>query len=461
MEDGSSSPLWACVVFIIFILITRVLYGFGAAIQKLNGQELEKKAQEGDQKSVFIMQIVKKPDVYISSVHVISTLLAVLVGAYGVSRIFYFMNVWLAQIGISLYTDIKGQILYLGAVVLLLILAVVMLQAFGIQSAKVLCSCRPEKYVYRYARLVYILMKLFRPLTYLVSKLTHVIIRMNGIDPLRLGDDVTEEEIISMVDEAHEQGVIEESEAEMIQNIIEFSDKDAKDIMTHRKNIAALDEELTLDEAIHIMLEENNSRYPVYMEDIDNIRGIIHLKDVMQQMILQHNENVPIKDIPGLVRTVSFIPETRGIDDIFKAMQMKKMHMAIVVDEYGQTSGLLTMEDILEEIVGNILDEYDEDDDFIQEQYDDTLLMDGFTPLEQVGEILNINFDDEEFETLNGFLTYRLGHIPTSADAQVEACGYCFLILSIENNTIQKVRVEKILEKEGEGLCQDIPNLQT
>lgn len=461
MEDGSCSPLWACVLFIIFILITRVLYGFGAAIQKLNSQELEKKAQDGDEKSAFLLQTMRKPGVYIYSVHVISNLLALLVGIYGIKSLVICMKGWLEQVNAAMQMHLDGHILYTVSIVILLIIAVVLLQALGIQSAKVVYGNDPEKYAYRYARLIQVFMKLFRPLTYLVSKLSYVIIRINGIDPQRLDDDVTEEEIISMVDEAHEQGVIEESEAEMIQNIIEFSDKDAKDIMTHRKNIVALDEELTLDEAIHIMLEENNSRYPVYSENIDNIRGIVHLKDVMQQMTLEHMGDVPIKDIPGLVRNVSFIPETRSINDIFKAMQTKKIHIAIVVDEYGQTSGLLTMEDILEEIVGNILDEYDEDDDFIQPQYDDSLLMDGFTPLEQVGEILNIDFKDAEFETLNGFLTYQLGHIPTSKDAQVEACGYCFLILSIENNTIQKVRVEKILEKEGEELCQDIPSLRT
>ena len=147
---------------------------------------------------------------------------------------------------------------------------------------------------------------------------------------------------------------------------------------------------------------------------------------------------------------------------MFKRMQAKKIHMAVVVDEYGQTSGIVTMEDILEEIVGNILDEYDEDDHFIVEQLDDSYLMKGLTPLEEVGEVLDIDFEDEDYETLNGYLTSLLGHIPNiQEDKEVRTNGYLFTILGVENNTIQKVRVEKLLKKEGEERCQDIQNSQT
>ncbi len=135
--------------------------------------------------------------------------------------------------------------------------------------------------------------------------------------------------------------------------------------------------------------------------------------------------------------------------------------MTIVIDEYGQTSGIVTMEDILEEIVGNILDEYDDSDDFIQPQFDDSMLMDGLTPLEQVGEVLGLDFDDQDFETLNGYLTSLLGHIPTEEDKEVEALGYRFQILVVEDNIIQKLRVTKGKQEEGEDTCLDIQNSQT
>ena len=275
--------------------------------------------------------------------------------------------------------------------------------------------------------------------------------------------DNVEEEIISMVDDAHEQGVIEENEAEMIQNIMEFSETEAQDIMTHRKNLHAIEENTLLKDALSYMLDNSNSRYPVYREDIDNIIGILHLKDVMRQITLPECENLPIGSIPNLVREAVYVPETRSINDLFKRMQAKKIHLVVVVDEYGQTSGIVTMEDILEEIVGNILDEYDEDENFIQLQNDQSLVMNGLTPLEQVDDVLNSDFDEEEFDTLNGYLTSLLGHVPNMAeDKEIKAKGYLFTILAVENNTIQKVRVEKLPDEEkGEEKCQDIQNSQT
>ena len=231
---------------------------------------------------------------------------------------------------------------------------------------------------------------------------------------------------------------------EMIQNIMEFHDKSAKDIMTHRKNINALDDTTLLKDAIVYMSEHSNSRYPVYHEDIDNIVGFIHIKDAMEHQNRAEYEAKSLMQIPKLVRSVAYIPETRGIDSLFQAMQTKKIHIAIVVDEYGQTAGLVTMEDILEEIVGNIFDEYDESEEFIQPQFDESILMDGLTPLDDVEEVLGIDLGDHAFETLNGYLTSLLGHIPTAEDKEINANGYCFQILSVEDNIIQKIRVEKI-----------------
>ena len=278
----------------------------------------------------------------------------------------------------------------------------------------------------------------------LVAVISNLVVRIFGIDPNHPLDDVTEDEIIELVDEAHEQGVIQESEAEMIQNIMEFSDKSAKDIMTHRKNMNLLEDTMTLEEAVNFMAEHTNSRYPVCHDDIDNIIGFIHIKDALVHQIRQEDREKQLMQIPQLIRSVAFIPETRSIDSIFKSMQVKKVHMAIVVDEYGQTSGLLTMEDILEEIVGNILDEYDESEEFIQPQFDESILMDGLTPLEDVEEVLGIDLGDQEFETLNGYLTSLLEHIPTEEDKEINANGYSFQILSVENNIIQKLRVEKL-----------------
>ena len=264
---------------------------------------------------------------------------------------------------------------------------------------------------------------------------TNILKKIIGfLNPSSHEDDVTEEEIISMVNEGHEQGVLRASEAEMIHNIFEFGDKEAKDIMTHRKNLIAIDGELSYNDAVPFIIENNKSRYPVYLEDIDNIIGVLHIKDAFA--FAQKNEvfRTSIKDIKGLIREVDFVPETLNIHTLFQKMQAKKSHLVIVVDEYGQTAGIVTMEDILEEIVGDILDEYDEDEVTIRAQKDNRLIIDGLAYLEDV-----------EFETLNGYLTNILGHIPTAKDVDtvITAVGYCFTILSIGNKTIGKVKVEK------------------
>lgn len=261
-------------------------------------------------------------------------------------------------------------------------------------------------------------------------------------------EDVTEEEIISMVNEGHEQGVLLESEAEMIHNIFEFGEKEAKDIMTHRKNIIALDGKSTFEDAINFMIENRNSRFPVYVDNIDNIIGVLHIKEALFNSQKQELMNTPIKDIEGLVREVDFIPETRNINILFKEMQSAKNHMVIVVDEYGQTAGLVAMEDILEEIVGNIFDEHDEEDTFIEQKSDGSFVMSGMTPLEDVGEVLDIDFDEEDYDTLNGLIISLIDKIPSDNEIfEVDYKNYRFEVLSVEDKMIQFVHVLKIAEE--------------
>ena len=258
-------------------------------------------------------------------------------------------------------------------------------------------------------------------------------------------DDVTEEEIISMVNEGHEQGVLLASEAEMIHNIFEFGDKEAKDIMTHRKNLIAIDGNLSYNDAVSFIIENSKSRYPVYLNDIDNIIGVLHIKDAFA--FAQKNEvfRTSIKDIPGLIRDVDFVPETLNINRLFKMMQAKKSHMVIVVDEYGQTA----MEDILEEIVGNIEDEHDEEEQLIRKNPDGSYLMNGSASLSDVIEVLHLPIDEDAFDTLNGLLVSLLDKIPSDGEkAEVHAYGYVFSILKVENKMIHEVRVQKSKEKE-------------
>jgi len=261
----------------------------------------------------------------------------------------------------------------------------------------------------------------------------------------------TGEELISMVNEVHEQGVIEATEAEMIHKIFEFGDKKAQDVMVHRKHIEAVDASWKLDEALRFMLETNHSRFPVYEDNIDNVIGFLHTKDVMRAVALDHYGDWFVKDVPNLLRKAIFVPETRNVGVMFQNMRSKKIRMVLVIDEYGQIAGIVTMEDILEEIVGNIQDEYDEEEAMIEKVGENCYIMNGLTPIEEVEEVLGEELVNEaEVETLNGFIVMKLDKIPEPDEhAIVMEKNFSFEILSMNGKMIEKIRVT-ILEKKEE-----------
>jgi len=271
-------------------------------------------------------------------------------------------------------------------------------------------------------------------------------------------EDVIEEEIISMVKEGHEQGVLLASEAEMIHNIFEFGDKEAKDIMTHRKNIVAIDGTMSFYDMVAYVDDTGKSRFPVYVDDIDNIIGVLHIKDAF--LYCQRNEifRTSVKDIPELIRDVDFITETKKINTLFKKMQSEKTHMCIVVDEYGQTSGLVAMEDILEEIVGDIEDEHDEDEQTFSMESDGSYTFDGLTELQDVLEVISLPVEEDMFETLNGYVISLLEKVPNDGEYEViDAHGYRFEILNVENRIIREVKITKSYE---DTVDTDVSNLR-
>ena len=269
------------------------------------------------------------------------------------------------------------------------------------------------------------------------------------LDGILGNDDVTEEEIISMVREGHEQGTILASEAELIHNVFEFDDKEVKDIMTHRKNIVSLDGDMSFIDAIEFIIDTGKSRFPVYENDVDSIIGVLHIKDAFTFFEKNEVYRSSIKDIDGLIRPVDFIPETVNINDLFKKMQSKKSHLAMVVDEYGQISGLIAMEDILEELVGNIEDEHDEEENYIRKSDDETFIMDGMTEFSDVKEALSLPVEDDAYETLNGFIISLSDKIPEEGDKTViTAYGYKFSVMSVEDKVIKQVMIKKLAPEE-------------
>ena len=256
-------------------------------------------------------------------------------------------------------------------------------------------------------------------------------------------DNVTEDEILAIVNEGQESGAIEESEAKMINNIFELSDTEAIQIATPRSRIAAFDDSVKLKDALKDILNSSYSRYPVYHEDMDHITGILHIKDAVRLLETNPKRNPCLYEIKDSLLEPEFVPETKNIDDLFRDMQSSNTQMVIVTDEYGQTSGIIAMEDILEEIVGSIRDEYDRE----QELYTgdgESFETDGFTKLQDLSEELDIDFGETEFETINGFLTDRLGHIPSEGESFETVVGdYSFSIGGVSDKVIKTVMVKK------------------
>lgn len=252
--------------------------------------------------------------------------------------------------------------------------------------------------------------------------------------------DAVEEEILSIIEEGHEQGAILPDEAELITNVFEFGDKEARDVMTPRQKLIGIEAEADMQDALNFMTENSFSRYPVYEEDIDNIIGTLHIKDAVAAYL---------KDSRQLTREVMgdafFIHPTRKISDLFNEMQKNKIHMAIVVDEYGQTEGIVTMEDILEVIVGDIMDEHDEEEvDILKLATGEGYIVNGTTNLDELEDLFGISFPEEDIDTVNGFMLYELGRLPKEGDrVRIEYQGFSFEAVDWNDKMIRKVRIRK------------------
>lgn len=428
MDDGGSQIISGLIVFFVIVLLNALLNAFASAVKAISENDIEKRGNT--RKSTILLQFKDDPGDFNNTITVIGTLSAVIIGCL----IVYYIR------------EGPLRVLHIAVTVAAVLLVLVIYCVLGMFFPKILGAHYQSGIAFRLAGFAGFMNLICRPFVAVISWLAWLAAKPFGADQNSIQEDVTEEEIISMVNEGQERGVFEASEAEMINNIVEFGDKEARDIMTHRKNIIAVDGKLNLKEAAAYMLNATISRFPVYEEDVDNITGIIHLKDAMKCHAAGEYDDWMVKDIPGLIRSVEFIPETRKINLLFERMQSRKLHMVIVLDEYGQTAGLVALEDILEEIVGNIEDEYDEEVKLIEEQSDGSFIVSGMTPLSELEEFFCIEFDlEEDIETLNGYLVSKLDKIPDEdEDSAIEDLGYCFHILSVANKTIEKVHLTKM-----------------
>ncbi len=443
MDEGL--PSVSIFALVLVLLMDILVHGFGVALGHVREDEIEKRALESkDSISDKILKALQRDSDYIKDIQYFNIVVNMILGGLvtidigGAIALFIGADRDAALVRFGIYFGA-------GLVISLIIMA------FGVLVPRKLASRFPEKWVYACYYPVSFVLSICAPFVMVSNGIASGLLYLFGVRGDTDESDVTEEEIKSMVSEGQEQGVLQETEADMITNIFEFSDKEARDIMTNRKAMVAIDANMSLKDAVNFMMDTNNSRFPVYLDDIDHIIGIMHIRDAMKKLSEETDEDLPIRKIKGLLRQPKFVPETRNIDSLFHSMQSSKTQMVIIIDEYGQTAGLISMEDILEEIVGNIMDEYDEDENFVKPTKNSgEYIIEGKTPLEVLEKRFKISFGESEFETLNGYMISKLDRIPESDEEfSVTVDGYSFKILSVDKHMIQSVLGTKLPEEEA------------
>ena len=387
-----------------------------------------------------LLKLVQSPDRLLSAIQIAITLAGFLSSAFAADSFADPLTVWLRNdVG---FTAIPEKTLNTLVVIVITIILSYFSLVLGELVPKRLGMKKTEKVARFTVGLVSAVAKVFRPIIWFLSKSTNAVLRLMGIDPKAEGEEVSEDEILMMVDLGEEQGAIESTEKELIENIFEFNNTTAEDVMVHRTDMVMIWVEDSPQDVIATIRESGMSRFPVYEEDADDIIGILSTRDY-----LLNTQHPAPKTLRELLRPAYFVPESVRTDVLFRDMQSKKVHLSIVVDEYGGTSGLVTLEDLLEEIVGNIYDEFDPQEEKEIEQLEDNLWkISGSCPLDQVAETLDIEFDeDEESDTLGGLVYAQLSVIPKDGtQLEVEACGLHIKVTEITDRRVEWTLVSKL-----------------
>lgn len=422
-------------VLVILIALNAFFAATEIAFISVNDIKIELKAKEGNKKAKKIQKMLKDPSKFLATIQIGITLAGFLSSAFASESFAEILAVKLYNlvpiITLKRWKDIS-------IIIITLILSYFTL-VFGELVPKRIAMKYSEKLAFISVGIIRTISIFTLPFVKFLTISTNVISKIFGVTGEE-EEKVSEEEIKMMVDVGEEKGTIETGEKEMINNIFEFNDRVVSEIMIPRTQVYALDMELTINEAINLLNEDTRySRIPIYNENIDNIRGIIYVKDLL---LTQKNWNTKLKNI---AREATYVLESIYIDDVFKELKKNKRQIAIVVDEYGGTAGIITMEDILEEIVGEIYDEYDIEEFKYKKIDNNTFLFDGETPIYEVEKVLGIELPKGDYDTISGYLLFELNRIPNNKENGIiiEKEKVNYKIEEITGNRIKKVKVIK------------------
>ncbi len=408
------------------------------ALISLSDSKIRIMVEEGNKKARLIKNLLDEPSHFLATIQIGITLAGFLASAFA-SEAFAGRVVNIIKLAGIPFPEAGLKTL---SVVLVTVTLSYFTLVLGELVPKRLAMKKAEPISMFAVRPLKLLSTITSPFVKLLALSTNFFVRLLGINPDEEDEKVTEEEIRMMVDVGEERGAIDEYEKLMINNIFEFNNKTAANIMTHRTDIGALPIDATLKDVTAFLETEQYSRIPVFEDTIDNIIGILYAKDLVY--LLADNADRDSFNLKNVIRQPYIVPESKRTDELFRELQKKNIHIAIVIDEYGGTAGLVTIEDLIEEIVGNISDEYDEEEEDFQKVDENTVIIKGTTSLYDVEDYLEVKLPSDEYETLSGFLIGQLGKIPEKDDnPSIEFNELVFKIEEVDEKRISRVKVCK------------------
>ena len=437
-DPAGNSILFDLLLLLFFTLMNAFFAGAEMAVVSVNKNRIRSLAQEGNKKAKVIEKLFDDSTKFLSTIQIAITFAGFYSSASAAAGISPVLAEWMRGFNIP-YSQ---QIAHNGVTLILMFFNLV----FGELVPKRIALQKAESFCMLTVMPVHYISIVLSPFIKLLSVSTKLVLKLLGMKTEDQEEAVTEEEIKALLKMGHESGTFDDDEREMIDSVFKFDDRTAREIMVPRRDVFAIDIEEPFEEVIDEILESRHSRIPVYEENIDNIIGVLHMKDVMIELRknrLQKNK-LDQTDVRRMLHKPFFVPETKEADELFRTMQETRHHMAVLVDEYGGFSGIVTIEDLVEEIMGEISEEYEEVVPEIEALSEDEYLLDGGILIDDLNEDLNLKLETENYDTLSGYLIEKLGHIPGKEDRDViEADGLVFRVEEVKDNRIVRVRMER------------------
>ena len=429
--------MFAEVLFLLLLILFNAFFAASEiALISLNDNKIKMMAEEGHKKARLLTRLLNEPGRFLATIQVGVTLAGFMASAFAAKNFAEpLINLLIAaRVPVS-ETWLEG----ISVISITLVLSYFSL-VLGELVPKRLAMQNAERISMSVAWPLNTLSVVAHPFVKLLTTSTNFFIRLLGFDPYAEEANVTEEEIRLMVDVGKEKGVIDQIEKEMINNIFEFDNKLVSEIMTHRTDITGIPLSSALSGVLKLISIEQYTRFPVFEDDLDNIVGVLHIKDLIR--FLGSNEQRNHFSLKSIMRPPYFVPISKKTDELFKELQKNRTHMAVVIDEHGGTAGIVTIEDLIEEVMGNIFDEYDDEEPDIEELDRNTFVIKGSVSLGAIKDYFDIELPTDDYDTLSGFIIGQVDRIPDEKETlEVEYSGMVFKVEKVEGKRISKVKV--------------------